>query len=179
MSLHFLLKIPLVSNWFVWQKAPQGLLWINAINGERFNGFFMLSCCSIFSPAFFTCESLCNSLATVSAPSGESRLSSRTSLFLCPSPSTVELGGTPNLMGVKKVLLNICQEFVKILTHTLKLSSLFHSYWCTTSSEPAFWTKTYLECAEIMLSWSVKMLYPASRGFFLALTVAVTKSCAF
>ena len=178
MLLHFLLKIPLVSNWLVWQKAPQGLLWINAINGERFNGFFMLSCCSIFSPAFFTSESLCNSLATVSAPSGESRLSSRTSLFLCPSPSTVELGGTTKLNAGKE-LSQYMSRIVKILTHTLKLSSLFHSYWCTTSSEPAFWTKAYLECAEIMLSWSVKMLYPASRGFFLALTVAVTKSCAF
>ena len=114
MSLYFLLKIPLVSNWLVWQKAPQGLLWINAINGERFNGLiFMLSCCSIFSPAFFTSKSLCNSLAAVSAPSAESGLSSRTSLFLCPSPSTVELGGTPNLMGVKKVLLNICKNLLK------------------------------------------------------------------
>ena len=57
----------------------------------------------MFSAAFFTSESLCNSLATVSAPSGESRLSSRISLFLCPSPSTVELGSSAKLNAGKEL----------------------------------------------------------------------------
>ena len=48
-------------------------------------------------------------------------------LFLCPSPSTVELGGTTKLNAGKE-LSQYMSRIVKILTHTLKLSSLFHSY---------------------------------------------------
>ena len=97
MSLHFLLKIPLVSNWLVFCKKHPKVCSESMLSTVRGSMGFSCSVVSLLPSLpvkVFVIHLLLNLHPQVSHVCP---------LFLCPSPSTVELGGTTKLNAGKEL----------------------------------------------------------------------------